>query len=190
MVKSPFIIFKNGRISPGGAYDGEKIPGDLGSMNVLSSDANEVLGSSYGLLSKRSGTLYHTYGPVRAAVNKQTDYAIGPGLAFRSQPDWSLIPGMDKESAKSWGKDFQKIIHYYFQVMEYYEKQQTLFRGALTFGDTIQIFERIGGELNDIIDFNGDHIDCDYNDSNYFLGIKHDKYLRAKGIRKVDDDLA
>ena len=58
---------------------------------------------TYGLLSKRSTTLYHTFGPVTSAIDKQTDYAIGDGLFFRSQPDWRFL-GIDKAYAADWAR--------------------------------------------------------------------------------------
>ena len=83
------LTFNKGRISfsksSGGAYDGTKDMGDLNNWRLLSNDSNEILDSTYGLLVDRSATLYHTYGPARGSINKQTDYGIGPGLVFRSR---------------------------------------------------------------------------------------------------------
>lgn len=187
------LIFKNGKLGSrlvGGQYDGEKIPGDLDQWNVLSSDSNEILQSTYGELARRSMTLYHTYPLARAAVNKQVQYAVGSGLVFRSQPDWSQI-GMDKESAKDWGKEFQKIVHYYFQRFGYYAKQQYLLRGTLTQGDSLLFFVREGGELSDLVEFAGDQISWQYsrpyqNGVGYTLGIEHDGLYRRKAIIKTD----
>ena len=65
------LVFKDGKISSsvgsGGSYDGEKQMGDLRNMLLFKSDPNEILSGSYGVLSERSTTLYHTYGPVRGA---------------------------------------------------------------------------------------------------------------------------
>ena len=181
------LIFRNGVAKTGGSYDGEKIPGDLANWNVLSSDSNEILDSTYGLLSQRSATLYHTYPPVRSAINKLTDYAIGAGLMFRSQPDWSIIPGMTKESAKDFGKDFQKIVHHYFQLHSFYIKQPVLFRTSQVLGDSLLFFEHRNTRLSDLIPIGGDTIDWSYTGKNYTLGIKHDAVLRPQGIKKHND---
>lgn len=179
------VIFNNkGKI--GASYDGEKIPGDLASMETLSRDANDLVLNSYDLLSQRSMTLYHTYGPAKAAINKQVEYAIGPGLLFRSQPDWSLIPGMTREQGNEFGKKWQKIVHYYYQKFNFYEKQAVIFRGGLTSGDSLLFFLREDGKLVDLLEYSGDQIDSSKNDDGYTLGIKHDKYLRATGFAKTD----
>jgi hypothetical protein len=183
------FIYKNGKtlnLNSGGQYDGEKMPGDLDAWNVLSSDANKMIYNSYDLLSTRSSTLYHTYSPIKSAINKQTQYAIGSGLAFRSQPNWQIIPGMTAESAKDWGKQFQQLVNFYYESYNFYEKQPVLFRGGLTVGDSLLMFERKNGVLTDLIEFGGDQINCKYNEGNYTLGIKHDDLLRAKGIMKID----
>lgn len=182
------LIYNNGRFGgrlSGGQYDGEKIPGDLDQWNVLSSDSNQLLTATYGELSRRSITLYHTHPLVRAAVNKQVDYAVGPGLVFRSQPDWSML-GMDRASAKDWGKDFQKIVHYYFQRLGFYEQQSVLMRGGLTSGDSLLFFVRGADGLEDLVEFGGDQIMWEYTDRNYTLGIKHDGLFRRLGIKKCD----
>ena len=183
-------ILNNGRItsriSNGGSYDGEKDMGDLNDWRLLSSDSNDILSGSYGLLTERSTTLYHTYGVVKAAVNKQVEYAIGDGLVFRSQPDSATL-GINKDDAKEWGKKFQKIVHYYSQEMNFYEKQAALFRSALYSGDSLLFFERDeNGKLVDVIETLNNQINWDYNENGYTLGIKHDKWLRRKGIMKSD----
>jgi len=180
------IIFRNGGSRGGGSYDGEKIPGDLSTWNILSSDSNEILTNTYGTLVKRSATLYHTYPLVRAAINKQTEYAIGPGLIFRSQPDHYMIPSLDKNSAQDWGKQFQKIVHYYFQKFGFYETQQVMFRGSLTIGDSLLYLNREKGMLDDLIEFSGDQIAWEYNADNYTLGVKHDGMLRPRGVRLIN----
>lgn len=185
------FIFNGNRIKrfPGGSqYDGEKLPGDLTSWNVLTTDPNYIIESTYGSLQKRSMTLYHTHPLCTAAVDKQTMYAVGPGLVFRSQPDSSTI-GKTKSWAKDWGKEFQKIVHYYFQEFGFYEKQSVLFRSALAGGDSWLSFDRDEkGNLNDLVEFGGDHIDWEKNGDNYTLGIRHDKLLRRLGVMTVEGD--
>lgn len=182
-------VYKDGKItgnnSLGGSYDGEKQMGTLYNMPLFSSDANKILCGSYGLLSTRSTTLYHTYGAVKSAINKQVEYAIGGGLVFRSQPDWQAL-GIDKDVAKEWGKKFQKIVHYRQKKMNMYEKQSVVFRSALYEGDSLLFFERKDGKLSDLIDSPGSQIDWQYNKDNHTLGIKTDSLLRRKGIRKID----
>src|SRR6056297_2443041 len=182
-------VFNNSKVSSrkkGDPYDGEKRPGDLRDWKVLSADSNYILESTYGELTRRSSTLYHTYAPAAAAVEKQTQYAIGPGLIFRSQPQAGIL-GMDAQSAKDWGKDFQKIVHFYFQKLGFYEKQQTLFRTALTIGDALIFPIREGGKL-DLVEAGGDVIDWMRKDSNTTLGIKHDRFMRPLGIQKEDGE--
>jgi hypothetical protein len=183
------IIIYNGknvkRFSGGSEYDGEKIPGDLDKWDVLRSDPNELLQSTYGDLQKRSMTLYHTHQPSGAAINKQTDYAIGPGLVFRSQPDWSTI-GKTKEWAKDWGKQFQKVVHFYFQEMNFYEKQPIMLRGAMAAGDSCLNFVRDNGTLVDLVEFGGDQIAWQESKDGYYLGIKHDDLYRRQGIKLLN----
>lgn len=180
------FVNKNGSVrsvTSGAQYDGEKMPGDLAGWNALSDDSNLILTSTYGELVKRSLTLYHTYAPAIGAIDKQVDYAIGPGLVFRSQPDYTSL-NMDRESAKEWGKDFQKIVHYYMQQMSMYEKQSVLMRGGLAAGDSLLFFDRTeDGSLNDIIEMQSTEIDWRYNTETHTLGINHDKYLRRMGYR-------
>jgi len=183
------ILFRNGKVvnkvGYGSSYSGEKDMGDLSNWNILSSDSNDILSGSYSLLTTRSSTLYHTYPPVRGAINKQVEYAIGPGLVFRSQPDFKTLK-MDKASAVDWGKDFQKIVAWYFNKFNFYEKQGILFRTAQYIGDSLLFFLREDGKLDDLIEVSGDQIDCSYDTKDYTLGIKHDDWLRRKGIRKID----
>lgn len=177
-------IFKNGKIAyknNENQITGEKIPGDLNTMNVYASDINEALHSSYGKLSQRSVTLYHSYAPVSSAINKTTAYAIGGGNIFRSHPDYRIL-GITKEAAKEWGKEFQLLIHYYFKMLSWYEKQSVAFSGALVSGDSLIYFIRGGGTF-DVIEAGGDNINWEYtNGDDWTLGIKHDKYKRRKAI--------
>ena len=174
----------------GGRYSGEKAMGDLYNWRTLSADSNDILEGTYDTLSERSTTLYHTYGPAKSAIEKHTTYAIGPGLAFRSQPDYRMLR-QTKEWAVDWGKDFQKLVHYYYNKMNFYEKQAVLFRSALISGDSFLYFERKNGELSDLIEFQNNQINSGYTQvttdgEGYTLGIKHDKWLRPLGVKKYD----
>ena len=186
------VINKNGvvkSVSNQTQMTGEKVPGDLDSWNHLSTDPNVILRYSYNLLSERSVTLYHTHPPVASAIEKHVQYAIGPGLVFRSQPDWEIL-GMTKLKAKAWGMQLQKLIHYAFLVLNYYEKQGTIFRTSLIQGDSLLMFDRVEppeGLPFDLIETGGDQIDCDKdletaNGRQIRLGIETDKFLRRKGI--------
>jgi hypothetical protein len=181
-------ILNNGKMTSnsglGGSYSGEKDMGDLNNWRILSSDSNDILKGSYNLLSTRSSTLYHTYPPVKGAINKQSEYGIGPGLVFKSQPDYKFL-GMTKESAVAWGKDFQKIVHYYQKMLNFYEKQSVLFTTSLTVGDSLLFFLREKGRLTDLIESSGNQIDSKYVNANHTLGIKHDEWLRRQGIRTI-----
>lgn len=177
-------FFKNGKISykhTGKQIDGEKIPGDLNSWNVYVTEINQALSSSYGKLSERSSTLYHSYAPVSSAINKTTSYAIGSGNVFRSYPDYRIL-GITRKEASEWGKKFQLLIHYYFKKLSWYQKQAVVFRGSLILGDSLVFFIRENGQL-DIIEVGGNSIDWQHaNGDDWTLGIKHDKYKRRKAI--------
>jgi len=170
---------------------GEKIPGDLRTWDYFGTDPNELLTYTYNVLSERATTLYHTHPPVNAAVNKTTHYAIGPGLVFRSQPDWQVL-GIDQEYAKEWGMRFQKLIHYVFTLLNYYEKQNVLFRTSMVMGDSLLLFDRVSqddGMPFDLIETGGDAINFEQNITSKnepaTLGILHDNYLRKKGFYQV-----
>jgi capsid protein len=192
-----FILNKNGKITrPANLQQmtGEKIPGDLSGWNQFSTDPNAILRFSYNLLSERSTTLYHTHPPVSAAIEKHTQYAIGSGLVFRSQPDWEILK-MTKVQAKDWGMQLQKLIHYAFLMLNFYEKQGVLFRTAHILGDSLLLFDRkepVEGLPFDLIETGGDQIDCDKDSETAAgdqvrLGIKTDKFLRRKGIYFVNN---
>ena len=164
----------------GAAYTGEKVPGDLDGWNRLISDPNKFLNGTYDLISQSCLSLYHTYGPAHAAVNKHTDYAVGDGLYFRSQPDYDLL-GWNKEYARDWARRFQKLLYYKMQLLNLFQKQNAAFRGALAGGDTVTYFVRDKDGL-DIVEFPGTEIDAKNNDENVTLGIKHDKFYRRQGF--------
>lgn len=183
------IVVKNGQITTttnARQYDGEKVPGDLRNWDYFGSDPNEMLKMTYDILSQRSVTLYHTHPPVASAINRLTQYAVGSGLVFRSQPDWETL-GIDKSYAKDWGMRFQKLIHYVFALTNFYQKQAVLFRTAHIMGDSLLFFDRAydnGGGLFDLLETGGDQIDFQAN--NTTLGIITDKALRRKGLALVD----
>ncbi len=191
------IIILNGnkvtsQVGTSAQMTGEKIPGDLKTWDYFGTDPNTLLLYTYNILSERSTTLYHTHPPVAAAVNKTTTYAIGPGLVFRSQPDWQIL-GMTKEAAKDWGMRFQRLIHYVFTLLNYYEKQSILFRTALIMGDSLLMFDR-GEQDNglpfDLIEAGGDQINFQATGSgaeSVTLGISHDKFLRRRGLYMVNN---
>ena len=161
---------------------GEKMPGDLKKWDYFGTDPNELLSLSYDVLCQRSITLFHTHGPVSSAINKNTMYAIGNGLHFRSQPDFEIL-GITREAAKDWGLRFQKLVHYIFQILNFYEKQASLFRTAQAVGDSLLFFDRekqSNGMPFDLIDTAGDQID--FQASGATLGIIHDSLMRKKGI--------
>jgi len=184
------MIINNGKlqnITNHAQLTGDKIPGDLDTWNYFGTDPNEILKLNYDILCQRATTLYHTHPPVTAAINKQTAYAIGNGLVFRSQPDWQTL-GITKEAAKDWGMRFQKLIHYAFLMLNYYEKQATLFGTGLIMGDSVLLFDRESPDDNmpfDLIEIGGDQINFQATPKNteqITLGIIHDKFLRRKGF--------
>jgi capsid protein len=179
----------NGRnINLGGSpLTGEKMPGDLAGWArlILGETPNAILLDTYDLISQSCVSLYHTYGPAAAAVNKHTDYAVGDGLYFRSQPDYDLL-GWTKEYAREWARRFQKLVFYKMTALNLYEKQNAAFRWALAGGDTVTYFVREAGKPLDIVEFPGTEIDAENNgngyDNNVTLGIKHDKFYRRQGF--------
>jgi len=105
----PIYVINNGKMvstSTGKQLTGEKIPGDLDAWDYYGTDPNLILTYNYDVLCQRSTTLFHTHAPVSAGINKSCMYAIGPGLHFRSQPDWKTL-GIEKDKAKEWGMQFQ-----------------------------------------------------------------------------------
>lgn len=186
--KNDFLIFTGNmfrRFGYGGSYDGEKDLGDLNNWSTYSPDSNDILSGSYDILAERSMTLYHTYGPARGAINKPTDYGIGPGLIFRSQPDWRTL-GITKESARSIGMEIQKVVDSYQRRFSFYQKQAVLFRSCFAGGDSFLFFERKNGELVDLIETQNTAINNGYSSGDYTLGIKHDGMYRHLGIMKSD----
>jgi hypothetical protein len=177
----------NGRtfVFDGGAYTGEKAPGDLaGWLRLLTGETpNAFLQDTYPLICQSCLTLYHTFGPAAAAVNKHTDYAVGDGLYFRSQPDYEFL-GWKKDRAREWARRFQKLLAYKMSAMNLYQKQNAAFRWALAGGDTLSYFIREKGEPLDIVEFPGSEIDGGFNDDEDLvtLGIKHDRFFRRKGF--------
>lgn len=186
------VGYKNGSFQKltnlgGGSYDGEKQMGDLDQMWTYHPEANDFVRNTYNLLLERSATLYHTYPLVRGGINKLVNYAIGPGLVFRSQPDFRML-GISKDEAVELGKRIQRVVHYYFSNLGFYEKQSILFRSALYGGDSLLFFDRDSdGTLVDLIEAGGEHIDANkYDNKKYTLGIKHDSMLRREAIVKAD----
>lgn len=163
---------------------GEKVPGDLDSWDYFGTDPNDLLKLNYNILCERATTLFHTHPPVAGAIRKSNTYAIGSGLHFRSQPDWRYL-GITKEKAKDWGMRFQKLVHYVFLMLNFYQKQGILFQTADIMGDSLLMFDytdQTGGKPFDIIETGGDQIDFTASGEDRTLGIIHDKFLRRKGI--------
>jgi hypothetical protein len=167
-------------------YAGEKIPGDLDGWAHLSDDPNDFLRDNYDLLSRRSVTLYHTYPAVIGAINKQTDYAIGKGLLFRSYPNYRIL-GKTEEWARSWAQDLQQAVEFEFSRVNFFQKQGALFRTALMQGDSLLYFLRDGGEF-DLIEMPGSVIDSNREEADETLGlystlgIRHDAWYRRLGF--------
>jgi capsid protein len=192
---SIFIVNGNSfnQISNNKQLTGEKIPGDLDSWDYFGTDPNEILKYNYDLLCQRSTTLYHTHAPVAGAINKMNTYAIGQGLVFRSQPDWQLL-GMTQKQGKEWGMRFQKLVHYVFLMLNFYQKQSILFRTADIMGDSFLFFDRATPEYGmpfDIIETGGDQVNfqaAQKGDEKITLGIIHDDFLRRKGVVQNSTD--
>ena len=192
----PIYVINNGKMvstSTGKQLTGEKIPGDLDAWDYYGTDPNLILTYNYDVLCQRSTTLFHTHAPVSAGINKSCMYAIGPGLHFRSQPDWKTL-GIEKDKAKEWGMQFQSLVHYAFLMLNFYSKQSVLFRTADIMGDSVLLFDREeqpDGMPFDIIDTGGDFINFEAQPKSteqITLGIIHDKFLRKIGIVQNDEN--
>lgn len=178
-----FSVLKGSRFfsyNGGAPYDGEKIAGDLAGWNVLDPDPNGFLRETYDILARRSSTLYHTYPPVAGAVDKQTEYAVGKGLLFRSQPNYRVL-GLSPEEARSWARDFQQMAEFEFSRLNFFQKQGVLFRTALVQGDSLLYFLRDGEDI-DFVEMPGLVIDATVNDDSHTLGIRHDRWHRRQGF--------
>jgi hypothetical protein len=182
------LIINGKSITLGGAtYNGEKVPGDLSEWIrlMVGNSPNDFLYDTYNQVSQSCITLYHTYGPAAAAVNKHTDYCIGDGLYFRSQPDYNLL-GWSREYARDWARRFQKLLAYKMSAMNLWQKQNAAFRWALASGDTVTYFIREKKKPLDIVEFPGTEIDGGLNAEGITLGIKHDRYYRREGFYNPD----
>lgn len=189
--KTMILVVNGANITPtrvSKQMTGEKIPGDLNAWDYFGTDPNTLLLYKYNTLCERATTLYHTHPPVAAAINKTQTYAVGPGLKFRSQPDWKTL-GIKKDYAKDWGMRFQALVHYAFLLLNFYAKQGVLFRTADIMGDSLLLFDRTtqtNGVPFDIIECGGDYINfqatAKKDGEKITLGILHDDFLRRKGI--------
>ena len=65
---------------------GEKIPGDLDGWKYFGTNPNDLLKLSYKQLSERSTTLYHTYAPISAAINKTDIRSLIKDGAIKEKP--------------------------------------------------------------------------------------------------------
>jgi capsid protein len=182
------FVSNNGKfksMTTGSQMNGEKMPGSLSSWDTYTTDSNQIVESTYEELSKRGSTLVHTSGPIANAVAMNTNYAIGSGLIFRSQPDSDIL-GISNKKLKKWARKFQKLVHYYSLLINYYQKQGIIFKTAMNIGDAIAFFDRQDDGSFDIIETGGDQIDWRVSDDNHTLGIKHDDKLRRIGFVKTD----
>lgn len=190
------MVINNGQVQNIGRskqLTGEKIPGDLNSWDYFGTDPNLILTYNYDILCQRSTTLFHTHAPVSAGINKSAMYAVGPGLHFRSQPDYKYL-GVTKEYAKDWGMEFQSLIHYMYSLLNFYGKQSVLYRTADIMGDSVLLFDRTeqpDGLPFDLIESGGDFINFQATPKEneiVNLGIIVDKFLRRKGVVQNDTE--
>jgi capsid protein len=184
-----FIYGADGKIISRGIsaqYDGSKAGGDLHGWTTFTTNPNDFVFSSYGTLSKRNATLYHTSSIARACVNKPLTYAIGDGLVHRSAIDADFL-GINSKAAKEWSRNFTELLHYEKIESGYYEKQALLYREAKITGDSVLYFLREeDSEIPfDLIAAGGDEIDWKTVDNNHILGIFVDDYNRRSGFRRA-----
>jgi capsid protein len=101
---------------------------------------------------------------------------------------------MTKERAKEWGMLFQKLVHYAFLMLNYYEKQPVIFRTGLIQGDSLLLFDRkepVEGLPFDLIETGGDQINWERADDltggqRVILGVQTDALLRRKGLYLIN----
>jgi hypothetical protein len=170
-------------------YDGGKTEGQFDSWYTMSTNPNEFVKTTYGELSKRNITLYHTFAGARACVNKPLTYILGEGLRFKSMVDNEFL-GWPKKKAVKWSKKFTKLLHYSKKAMGYYDKQLVIAREALICGDAlVHLLREDDSGRFDIIVSGGHIIDWESeknDDKNTILGVKMDKYSRKEGYYKKD----
>lgn len=180
------LVLNNGtasEIPDANQYTGEKTGGEFKHWKLFGTDPSAFVRESYGVLSSRCATLYHTSAIARAVVNKPLTYSIGKGLFFKSLPDADYL-GISAKKAKAWGRQFTKLLHYEKKAVKWYKKQKQLAREAKITGDSLLYFVREGkGRPFDLITVNGDQIDWECSDGRFTLGIQHDQYGRRLGFK-------
>lgn len=164
-------------------YTGDKYPGQHRHWQTYDPDANAFVRYSYGELSKRCATLYHTSAIARACINKPRVYAIGDGIYFRSAIDHEFL-GLTPTQAKDWSRRFSELLNLEKVASNYYEKSGTLFCESGIFGDALLLFLREEeSELPfDPIVTGGHHIQWQKSNEDHVLGIHVDEYMRRKGF--------
>ena len=180
------LTYKNGSWSGyqgSNQYNGDKVGGEFDKWKTYSPDANDFLAMSYGELSDRNATLYHTSAIARAAVNKPITYSIGNGLLFKSHIDSEMI-GITKEAALDFSKQFTRLLHYEKTAINWYEKQPLAMRESKIIGDSLVYFlrEENTGKPFDLIVGGGHNIDWEKSTSKITLGVEHDSFNRRVGI--------
>lgn len=181
------FIVRNGKVATqtnSQQYWGEKIGGELDSWNTISTDPNQFIRDSYGILSERNATLYQTEPLARACINKPLSYAIGAGIVFKSAINHEFL-GWSRKKAKDWSKKFTVLLHLEKMAAGWYDNQAILFREASICGDSVlYLLREEGNELPiDLIPCGGHVIGWEMSDSydlsaGWILGIKHDGYGR------------
>ena len=162
-------------------YNGEKTPGDLAAMRTFGYDPNDFVKGTYDKIMDRCATLYSVSSLARAAINKPLSYIIGPGLFFKSLPNYRFL-GKDKEWAREWGKRFTELLHYEKISLNWYKKQSMLLRERRITGDSLLLFDWSAPTGLDLIVAPGSTIDQSVNTNEYTLGIKHDSLYRRTGF--------
>ena len=120
-------------------YSGEKIPGDLQNWNYYSSDPVAWVQSTYGILSDMCSTLYHTTELGRAAIDKQLEYILGPGLRFKSTIKEDFL-NLTPEAARKWSAEYEDLLHLAKDNINYNEKIYEMALEAMVTGDSILYF--------------------------------------------------
>ena len=189
------VIIRNGKPyyeETSSQYTGDKIGGEFSSWDTITTDPNEFIKESYGILSDRNATLYQTSPHARACINKPLTYAIGDGITFKSAINHDFL-GWTKKQAQEWSRRFTTLLHLEKMAAGWYENQAILFREASKCGDAILYFVR-DDESHlpiELIVAGGHAIDWEHSTDNgketpsgenWILGIRMDKFGRRKAF--------
>lgn len=192
---SQIAYIRNGKLySRGGGtrqLSDPKMPGDYSGWDIFGSDPNQVMSSNYDMLARMSTSIWHSYPAFKAAVTRFSNFVIGSGMPFVSQPN-SEILNMTRENAQAWGLRFQNLLHLLFKDNGFYQNQILAYNTVKIQGDAyFRIVHTNKGKLL-FIPQRGTNIDFKINkerkkrkgvvSDKVVLGISLDQYGQENGI--------